>query len=939
MCLTETWLSDKDNAVIAELVPETHSFHHFPREGRGGGVGIMVAQFVKNIKSVRRSYQYFECLEVSLNFRNKEVILYVIYRPPAGLVSRFVSEFESFLMQSQLSKKTVVYVGDFNIWIDDLRSSDTKQFTDILSNFYLKNFVNMSTFNSGHILDLVITTTGTSLIDGIGVESVCTISDHKLVSFVLNIDIVPKQIKMIYFRPRNSLNSNHFAYSLSILQTSVSLRCEHAVQNDHFHCTNCLIDRYKRTTTKYFYDHAPLVEKAIKVCDSNNLWYSPEIKNAKRLLRKSEKLFKKYKTDYYQDEYKRLRQAKCNLVLRAKISYYKEKINQCGDNSRKLFGQLNKLLGKSVRNDVLPQCDNDTLLSNLFKDFFLTKIHNINSSFKNDCSTAIPLIPDYPLVVFKEFALLNCDEVVKLIRKINRTYCLNDPFDVRLLNFEEVHEALASYFCMVINSSFEIGDFPSSEKFAIIRPLIKGHNNPDEFSSYRPLYNTSFISKILESAALNQLLSHLSRFQCFPKVQSAYRNFHSVESAMCKIYNDLVIRKCKGECTLLVMLDLSAAFDTVNHDILINDLKMLGLDGRVLNWFVSYLKDRNFCVSIRRETSDTGTMLTGIPQGTILGPVLFIIYTIELYYLLESLNVECHFYADDTQIYFSIESVQQSKSKFEEIYVAIKKWMNSRKLKLNAGKTEIMIVGSSARVRLLNNFTEMIVDGSVVVFSEQVKSLGVILDQGLSMKNQLSNTKKKAIYNLINISRISRFIDRGSRMKLIHGLVLTVIDFCNSLYYGLPNCDLHAFQMIINSAARIVEGMARFSRDRITPVCINLHFLPFKARIEYKICLLTYKALRFGEPKYLADLLTRFSTERDMSLRSIEFDRLDEPMISRLSTVNRCFAYSAPRLYNKIPHHIRQIDTVQLFKKKLKTFMFQKAYDMQTETINPEFAL
>ena len=265
--------------------------------------------------------------------------------------------------------------------------------------------------------------------------------------------------------------------------------------------------------------------------------------------------------------------------------------------------------------------------------------------------------------------------------------------------------------------------------------------------------------------------------------------------------------------------------------------------------------------------------------------------------------------------------------------------MNIRKLKLNAGKTEIMIVGSSARVRLLNNFTEMIVDGSVVVFSEQVKSLGVILDQGLSMKNQLSNTKKKAIYNLINISRISRFIDRGSRMKLIHGLVLTVIDFCNSLYYGLPNCDLHAFQMIINSAARIVEGMPRFSRDRITPVCINLHFLPFKARIEYKICLLTYKALRFGEPKYLADLLTRFSTERDMSLRSIEFDRLDEPMISRLSTVNRCFECSSPRPYNGFPHHIRKMDTVQLFKEKLKTFLFQQAYDMQTETINHQFAL
>ena len=109
-------------------------------------------------------------------------------------------------------------------------------------------------------------------------------------------------------------------------------------------------------------------------------------------------LFKMYKTDYYQDEYKRLRQVKCNLVSRANIWYDKDKIDQCSDNWRKLFGQLNKLLGKSIRNDVLPQCDNNKLLANSFKDFIHSKMHNINCCFNNTCSTTTPLIPDYSLI-------------------------------------------------------------------------------------------------------------------------------------------------------------------------------------------------------------------------------------------------------------------------------------------------------------------------------------------------------------------------------------------------------------------------------------------------------------------------------------------------------------------------------------------------------------
>ena len=137
----------------------------------------------------------------------------------------------------------------------------------------------------------------------------------------------------------------------------------------------------------------------------------------------------------------------------------------------------------------------------------------------------------------------------------------------------------------------------------------------------------------------------------------------------------------------------------------------------------------------------------------------------------------------------------------------------------------------------------------------KIKNLGVIFDQELSMEPQIQSIKGKAIGNLINISRIAKYIDKDCRLKMIHGLVISRIDFCNALYVGLPNNRLRSLQMIVNSSARLITGMPRFSRRRITPVCIELHFLPIKARINYKICLMTYKALKHGQPSYLLENL------------------------------------------------------------------------------------
>ena len=878
LCITETWLSDFDTAVVAALVPPTHIFYHSPRsEGRGGGVGVAVAKCLTNVKSFRRQFDTFECLEVQANHNNKKIIIYVIYRPPSVQVSHFLPEFESFLLNSETAAHDITYVGDFNIWIEDPENSISRRFLDLLCNFNLRNYVLEPTYDSGHVLDLVISKSMSSIVNRVIVEDVFTISDHKLVSFVLNADIKRVHEKEIFFRSSAELNSIEYVGELSMLLDNIhegvgGVCCGR--DNRPSPCVDCIVEKYRECAQAFFDKHAPLVHKVIKISGKKQPWFNSDIRDAKRTLRKAENKYKKFKTLATEEDYKRLRLIKCNLVTSSKVNYYKNKISECNNNSSKLYYELNKMLGRTSENVILPKHSCLKVLANNFKDFFISKIDSINSIFQGSNASIGEMYPDFPLKKFSEFAPVSDEKLEKVISRVKRTFCLNDPINVKLLNFDVIMKPFVGIMGGIVNRSFQCGEFPQAEKFAYIKPVVKGKCDPDDFNSYRPLYNTSFTSKILESESFDQLMGKLKNFACFPKFQSAYREFHSVETAMCRVYNQLIKTKCSGKCTLLVLLDLSAAFDTVDHEILLNDLRLLGLDGNVLSWYRSYLTNRKFKVVIDQVTSDPGFMRTGVPQGSILGPVLFIIYIMELQYLLEGMNVSFHFYADDTQIFFEIADLGQAQRRITEVLEVVKLWMKGRRLKLNTGKTEFILIGQKKCSYGVAGVRGMDIGGTVFEFSDAVRSLGILVDKNLDMHDQLKNVKRKAIGNLINISRISRYIDESSRMKLVHGLVMSHIDFCNSLYCGLPSKDLQPLQLIINGAARMVVGLPYFSRERITPYCIRLHFLPLKARIKYKICLLTFKAIKYGEPQYLRELLVRCDLNEHRSLRSVTDEKL-----------------------------------------------------------------
>ena len=374
----------------------------------------------------------------------------------------------------------------------------------------------------------------------------------------------------------------------------------------------------------------------------------------------------------------------------------------------------------------------------------------------------------------------------------------------------------------------------------------------------------------------------------------------------------------------LVLLDLSSAFDTVDHAQLISTLHDIGLRDKVLTWFESYLTNRHQLVQIDGHCSSKRCLTSGVPQGSVLGPVLFTLYTASLGELLDSFSVRHHFYADDTSLYVTFEptEVAQTLAHIERCVAAIRVWMKQKMLKLNDSKTEAILI-SSKRVSTTLPQVSFNIGNTNVLASDVVKYIGVILDKNLNMNDHINSVCRSAQFHLFNIGRIRKYLDVPTCEKLIHAFISSRLDYSNAILFGLPKYQLEKLQRIQNAAARILTLTKR--SEHITPILMQLHWLPVEFRIQYKIALIVFKCLHGMAPVYLSELLVPYISTR--SLRPQEQHLLQEQHHQSSSIFGRCFSVSAPKIWNSIDFNIRNSDTVITFKSKLKTFLFRIAFN------------
>ena len=400
--------------------------------------------------------------------------------------------------------------------------------------------------------------------------------------------------------------------------------------------------------------------------------------------------------------------------------------------------------------------------------------------------------------------------------------------------------------------------------------------------------------------------------------QSAYRAGHSTETAILKIVNDLLSALYEDKVSLLSLLDLSAASDTIDHSILLSRLSYsFGISDTVLAWFTSYLTDRTQTISVNGSKSLSAPLHYGVPQESVLGPILFVLYTQPLSKTIRHHSLYHHSFSDDNQLFISanLAQLQEIIRTSQSCISDVQAWMQNNKLQLNPDKTKIILIASKHNQKSLSLPFSVDLNGTSIHLFSPVRNLGVTFDQNLSFQQHVSRTCQICYFELRRINFIRHYLSQDALKTLISAFVLSRIDYCNSLLACCPKQLIHKFQKVQNNAARLICRTPKF--DHISPVLHTLHWLPVEQRIEYKLLLLAFKCVNNDSPSSLSDLLKFYIPSRQLRSSSDTY-LLRIPSFHQKSFGQRKFSYQASVLWNSLPISLRHSNSTLAFKSALK---------------------
>ena len=611
--ITETWFKPGDDVLINEMLPPDFKICSVPRStGTGGGTAIVYRSClsVTDCKGMG-DFVSFEHCSIHVRSSTSSAMCICVYRPPPSKKNRhttnaFVSEFSNFL-DSVSSEQNVFILGDFNLHFENVSDSIVKSFSSLLDEHSLDQLVHQPTHRKNHMLDLVLVRSQYEILSDVSVVDKC-LSDHFVLSF--RIDFQRSRLAKQLVKSRNIKDIDPSTFKESLC-TSLA---------EHSPCTFEAFDNVLKNALDSF---APVKEKYINPSRRPAPWLNARVKIAKQERRKAERQWKKSGLEVHKQIYKSHKINVVKVIREEKKNFYNNKITE-SESTNELYKICNELTGTSKckpHPTNVPFAELPTVLNN----FFVNKIENIRTALDQS-----PSVPEFHAFNGKsllvKFEPVSEKYVRSLIGKSPKKFCSLDPLPAQL--FHECIDVLLPYITSLINSSLANGIVPDCYKFAIVHPLLKKSGlDQNVLKNYRPVSNLPFFSKILEKVVLSQIDAHLVGNSLKEVYQSAYKAKHSTETALLKVKTDLLNATDDGNVSVLALLDLSAAFDTLDHSILLERLNVtFGIRGTVLKWLESYLYQRSQSVIVGQELSPPSTLRFGVPQGSVLGPVLFSLY-------------------------------------------------------------------------------------------------------------------------------------------------------------------------------------------------------------------------------------------------------------------------------------------------------------------------
>jgi hypothetical protein len=923
LAVTETWVYENSpNVHKQEAAPEGFSIvhaHRAPRIGtataHGGGVALIHRDTiqVKVIPTTTVVTTSFELLLVKITNCIKSFSIAIIYRPPTSSLTVFTTELSDLIYSGLLGPRYII-CGDLNCpGASGTRGLVGEDLLDLIDSHSLIQHVQGATSHSGNILDHILTPIEESMVYNVDISDV-GISDHSLITCVLHERLHTAVVTSATFRNWKRLDLAIFRDKLT--KSSACLRPALTAE---------------RFATQLEQDVVIILDELVPFCKStkrqgkaNNSWLTPEATAAKQKRRRLERRWKSTNQEVDRVNYRVACRAANRLIKEARREHLTRSVVESSRDPRSLWRTVKGLLHPCKASKF------QSGLCHSFSSFFRDKVARVRSSVdamksQQGIGLSQDITPGDRNSLFCSLEPVTLKEVSNLLLRLPNK---SSPLDyVHTSVLKSCSDVFAPLIAHLANLSFAEGCFPAQFKLAQVTPLLKKPGlDASDPANYRPISNLNTIGKIIERLFLARLMPHIGASKYFSPMQSAYRKLHSTETALLKIMDDLYRIVDHKKSAVLISLDLSAAFDTIDHAILTQRLKQrFGVTGVVLNWIVTYLQERSQYVKVGEEKSAVTCCEVGVPQGSVLGPILFSAYVSPISDVISSFGVQFHQYADDTQLYTAVTADDDESCirNLEQCTKAVRDWFLQNGMLLNPDKSEVMLVASRAQALKFAGGAGVSVAGSDIAFAVQLKSLGVVIDRYLSFDQHVKDVVKSSNFHIRGLRHIRPFLDQKTANTVACSIVSSRLDYCNSLLSGISAKNVRKLQTVQNSLARVVSGTKR--RDHIKPVLKTLHWLPITKRIEFKVALITHKVISTQEPKYLSDIVSIYRPTRE--LRSSSQQRLSGHT-TRTKTGERSFSSTSSRVWNGLPADLRAETCIHTFKSKLKTHLFKSAYCM-----------
>lgn len=500
---------------------------------------------------------------------------------------------------------------------------------------------------------------------------------------------------------------------------------------------------------------------------------------------------------------------------------------------------------------------------------------------------------------------MSMTELKKIVQKLKTSSTSDDVLTIKL--FKEIFCEVSYPVLHLINTSLRTAVVPDDLKTSVIVPIEKVLNpkNPWEL---RPINLLSLIDKVLETVVKGQLCEHFEKNDLFFEGQSGFRAKFSCESAIqfaCSEWREIINKK--DHIVINVFVDLQRAFETIDRTKLLHKLKCYGISENVYKWIECYLQNRQQVTKVNGNVSPKVMNNLGVPQGSVLGPLLFIIFINDVGRILKHSNVKL--FADDTLISISGNDYNDCVNRLNEDLILFYDWLCDNKLKLNVNKTKCMVIGSKTNCdNFLNSNLKVVIDGKNIEHVNEMKYLGVIIDAQLTFKNHVNNTIKKIAKKVGFFSRISPNLSEWCKKIVYNTIILPHFQYCSSLLLSCTDGDIQKLQVQQNKCMRVILRCSRYTP--IKTMLQKLQWMDVKTLIKRSNIILIFKVYNDYLGSYLKVHLNQRSTIHSLNTRhKNDFDI----NFVKSSKLKKGLFNDGINYFNKLPNNIKDADNLKTF--------------------------